>query len=105
MGDRKVTEPQPPDGLIRLSDAARAFNEMRVYKLALGTYTAQARRNGASYFGTVRVNAERIGGRWYVARNDVDHAILVYQERQANPELRRVYVDQLEYQGWVTVVE
>jgi hypothetical protein len=53
----------------------------------------------------VRVRAERIGGFWYVARTDVDDAILVCRERQAKPELRSVYVDQLEYQGWVTTIE
>ncbi len=81
------------------------FNEIRVRKVNLGTYTAQARRSGSVSFGTTSVRAIKRGRYWYVQRDALEQAVSFYQESQANPGLRRVWVDQMEFQGWVTVME
>lgn len=91
--------------LIRLSEAASSFNNERVSKQSLATYAAQARRRGWVAFGTESIEAVQVGRYWYVRRNDLEHVLTIYRRRQANPELRREYVDSLEYRGWVTTTE
>lgn len=93
------------EDLVRLSVAARAFNLERVLKQSLGTYTAQARRRGWVTFGTETVRAVRIGRYWFIDRSELDRATTIYRQRQADPDLRRIFVDQLQYRGWVTTAE
>lgn len=81
------------------------FNNERVSKQSLATYTAQARRRGWVSFGTESIWSKRIGGYWYVHEADVNRATGVYRQHQADPTLRTVFVDQMEHQGWVTTVE
>lgn len=95
----------PIENLVRLSLAAHTFNDQRVYKQSLATYTAQARRRGWVSFGTETVRSVRIGRFWFVDRVEFDRAISIYRERQARPIIRRVYVDQPGYRGWVTAAE
>ena len=95
----------PIENLVRLSVAAHTFNDQRVYKRSLATYTAQARRRGWVSFGTETLKSVRIGRYWFVDRAEFERAIAIYSERQARPALRTIFVDQREYRGWVTAAE
>ena len=93
------------DQFVRLSEVALTFNDQRVCKQNLATYTAQARRRGWVSFGTETLKSVRIGRYWFVDRAEFELAITVYSERQARPALRTTFVDQREYHGWVTAAE